>query len=108
MDDHVLCANLARRYRDIRRLGPGGITGALLVRKFPRELVEQAVRAVSGPDEELAAATAALAKRFRGSIPEGREGAARAFRFLSRRGFSPETCRQAIRKMSDDNVEGEG
>lgn len=108
VDDPALCANLARRYRDVRRLGPRRIAGALFVRKFPRELVEQSVRAVSRPEEEQAAAAAALAKKFRGGIPEGREGAAKAYRFLSRRGFSPGTCRQAIRVPSDDILEGEG
>ncbi|MGA6994426.1 MAG: regulatory protein RecX [Candidatus Deferrimicrobiaceae bacterium] len=108
VDDPALCANLARRYRDVRRLGPRRIAGALLVRRFPRDLVEQSVRAVSRPEEEQAAAAAALAKKFRGDIPEGREGAAKAYRFLFRRGFSPGTCRQAIRALSDDIVEGEG
>jgi regulatory protein len=108
VDDPALCANLARRYRDIRRLGPRRIAGALLVRGFPRELVEQSVRAVSRPEEEQAAAFAALAKKFRGGIPEGREGAAKAYRFLSRRGFSPGACRQAIRVLSDDILEGDG
>jgi regulatory protein len=108
VDDPALCANLARMYRDIRRLGPRRIAGALLVRRFPRDLVEQSVRAVFRPEEEQAAATAALAKKFRGGIPESREGAAKAYRFLSQRGFSPETCRQAIRALWDDIVEGEG
>ncbi|MGA7104690.1 MAG: regulatory protein RecX [Candidatus Deferrimicrobiaceae bacterium] len=108
VDDPALCANLARMYRDIRRLGPRRIAGALLVRRFPRDLVEQSVRAVSRPEEEQAAAAAALAKKFRGGIPENREGAAKAYRFLSQRGFSPGICRQAIRALLDDIVEGEG
>lgn len=108
VDDSALCANLARKYRDVRRWGPRRIAGALLVRRFPRDLVEQSVRAVSRPEEERAAAAAALGKKFRGRIPEGREGAAKAYRFLFQRGFSPGTCRQAIRALSDDIVEGEG
>ena len=108
VDDRSLCENLARGYRDVRRLGPRRIAGALLVRRFPRDLVEQAVRTVSQPEEELAAAYAALDRKFRGGIPGGREGAAKAFRFLSGRGFSPETSRQAIRGLSDDIAEGEG
>jgi regulatory protein len=108
VDDRSLCENLARGYRDVRRLGPRRIAGSLLLRKFPRDLVEQAVRAVSLPEEELAAASAALGRKFRGEVPGGREGAAKAFRFLSGRGFSPETCRQAIRGLSDDIAEGEG
>ena len=108
VDDRNLCENLARMYRDARRLGPRRIFGALLLRKFPRHLVEQTVRSVSRPEEDLAAASAALGRKFRGEIPGGREGAAKAFRFLSGRGFSPEICRQAIRELSDDITEGEG
>ena len=108
VDDRSLCENLARGYRDVRRLGPRRIAGALLLRKFPRDLVERAVRLVSLPEEELAAASAALGRKFRGGIPAGREGVAKAFRFLSGRGFSPETCRQAIRGLPDDIAEGEG
>lgn len=108
VDDRSLCESLARGYRDVRRLGPRRIAGALLLRKFPRDMVERAVRAVSLPEEELAAASAALGRKFRGAIPGGREGAAKAFRFLSGRGFSPGTCRQAIRGLSDDISEGEG
>jgi len=108
VDDPALCANLARKYRDVRRLGPRRIAGGLLARRFPRDLVEHSVRAVSRPEEELTAAAAALGKKFRRGIPEGREGAAKAFRFLYQRGFSPGTCRQAIRELSDDFVEGEG
>ena len=107
VDDGTLCADLARAYRDVRMCGPVRIAGALLSRRFPRDLVEESVRAVSRPGEELAAAAAALGKKFRDGIPGGREGAARVFRFLARRGFSPETCRQAIRRLSRDIEEGE-
>ena len=107
VDDPGLCANLARAYRDVRRLGPRRITGALLLRKFPRDLVEQSVRAVSLPEETLAAASTALAKKFRSGIPEGREGTAKALRFLFGRGFSPDTCRKAVRGRPDDIEEGE-
>jgi len=108
VDDRALCAHLARIYRDVRRYGPRRILGALLSRKFPRDLVDEAVRAVSRPEEELAAAAAALGKKYRDGIPEGREGAAKAFRFLSQRGFSPGTSREAIRRLSHDIEEGEG
>src|SRR3989337_463139 len=102
VDDGTLCANLARTYRDVRMCGPLRIVGALLSRRFPRDLVEESVREVSRPGEELAAAAAALGKKFRDGIPADREGPARMFRFLDRRGFSPETCRQAIRRLSRD------
>lgn len=108
VDDRALCANLARTYRDVRRYGPRRIAGMLLARKFPRDLVDEAVRAVSRPGEEMAAAAAALGKKFRDGIPGGREGAAKAFRFLSQRGFSPGTSREAIRRLSHDIEEGEG
>jgi regulatory protein len=107
VDDQALCANLARMYRDIRRLGPRRIAGALRLRRFPRDLVEQSVRAAFRPGEELVAAASALGKKFRDGIPEGRAGAAKAFRFLTGRGFSPQVCRQAIRAQSGD-IEEEG
>ena len=102
VDDQALCADLARTYRDIRRQGPRRIAGALCLRRFPRDLVDQSVRAVFRPGEELAAAASALGKKFRDGIPEGRAGAAKAFRFLSGRGFSPQICRQAIRVLPGD------
>jgi regulatory protein len=107
VDDRALCANLARDYRDIRRLGPRGVAGKLRLRRFPRDLVEQSVRAAFRPGEEQAAAASALGKKFPDGIPEGRTGAAKAFRFLSGRGFSPPICRQAIRGVSGD-IEEEG
>jgi regulatory protein len=107
VDDQALCANLARTYRDIRRQGPRRIAGALRLRRFPRDLVDRSVRAAFRPGEELAAASAALGKKFRDGIPEGREGAAKAFRFLSGRGFSPQVCRLAIRELPGDSEEGE-
>ncbi len=107
VDDRELCAALARTYRDVRRLGPRRITGALLARRFPLDLVEESVRAACRPEEELAAAVDALGKKFRRGIPAGREGAAKAFRFLYARGFSADTCRQAIRTPPGD-IEDEG
>ncbi len=108
VDDRVLCSNLALSYRDVRLLGPRRIAGALLMRRFPRDLVEEALRAAERPEGELAAASAALGKKFPGGVPGGREGAAKAYRFLSRRGFSPDTCRRAIRGPSFDIEEEEG
>jgi len=79
----------------------------LAARRFPRGLVEEALGRIR-PDEELHAARAALAKKFREGIPPGREGAAKAYRFLAGRGFPPETCREAIRGGAADIEEGEG
>lgn len=106
-DDPALCGRLARTYRDARRMGPRAIGAMLLSRRFSRDLVEESVGAVSGPEEVLAAASAALEKKYRSGIPGGREGAAKAYRFLYARGFSPETCRRAIRLLSK-NIEEEG
>ena len=108
VDDQALCENLARTYRDARGMGPRRIAGALRLRKLPRDLVEQTVRALFRPGEELDTAVSALGKKFRNGIPEGRAGAAKAFRYLSGRGFSPQICRQAIRGLSDDIEEAEG
>ena len=102
VDDRSLCLQLARSYRDVRRYGSRKIAGALRLRKFPDALVEEAPRAVSSPAEELAAARAALRKKFRAGVPPGREGAAKAYRFLAGRGFGPDACREAIRGLSRD------
>jgi len=106
-DDRSLCGRLALYYRCERRLGPRRIAWMLAARRFPRGLVEEALGRIR-PDEELSAARAALAKKFREGIPPGREGAAKAYRFLAGRGFPPETCREAIRGGAADIEEGEG
>jgi len=105
-DDRALCGQLARQYRCDRRLGPRRIAWMLVSRKFPRELIEEAVRGIR-PEEEFSAALGALRRKFRDGILPGREGAAKAYRFLAGRGFPPETCRQAIRALSVDIEEGE-
>lgn len=107
VDDRALCVQLARSYRDVRRYGPRKIAGALRLRRFPAALVDEVLRETSSPGEELAAAAAALRKRFRAGLPPGREGAAKAYRFLSGRGFDPATCRRAIGGQSRDIEEGE-
>jgi len=106
-EDRELCRRLAIAYRDVRRYGPRKIAGALKLRLFPDGLVDEVVREICAPDEEQAAAGAALRKRFREGVPPGREGAAKAFRFLSGRGFSPDACRRAIRGTSFDIAEEE-
>jgi len=106
-DDRSLCGELARHYRCDRRWGPRRIAGTLAARKFPRELIEEAVGAIR-PEEEFSAALEALRRKFREGIPPGREGAAKAYRFLAGRGFPPETCSGAIRTVSADIQEEEG
>ncbi len=108
VDDRSLCLQLAHSYRDVRRYGPRKIAGALRLRKFPDAMVEEVLREVSSPAQDQAAAEAALRKRFRDGLPQGREGAAKAYRFLAGRGFGPDACRQAIRGLSRDIEEGEG
>jgi SOS response regulatory protein OraA/RecX len=105
-DDRALCAALVRHCREERRLGPRKIAGMLASRRISRAVIEDALRSAA-PGEELATARAALARKFRGGIPPGRGGAARAYRFLAGRGFSPESCREAIRGPYADIVEGE-
>ena len=105
-DDRALCGQLARHYRCDRQMGPRKIAWTLGSRKFPRELVEEALRGI-GPEEEYSAALGALRRKFRGGVPPGREGAAKAYRFLAGRGFPPDTCRRAIRARSADFDEGE-
>lgn len=107
VDDRALCLQLARSYRDVRRYGPRKIAGALRLRRFPAAMVEEVLKEASSPGEDLAAAAAALGKRFRAGLPPGREGSAKAYRFLSGRGFDPDTCRRAIGGMSRDIEEGE-
>ncbi len=107
VDDRSLCLQLARSYRDVRRYGPRKIAGALRLRGFPAALVEEALRGVTAPGDVLAAAEAALRKRYRAGVPPGREGAAKAYRFLAGRGFDPDTCRRAIGGPSRDIEEGE-
>ena len=107
-DDPKLCARLARSYRETRGYGSAKIAWALRGRGFSPSLVEDAVRELSTGEEELAAASSALRKKFRGGIPKGREGAAKAYRFLAGRGFPPEACRRAIGGFSFEIQEGEG
>jgi SOS response regulatory protein OraA/RecX len=70
-------------------------------------MVEEVLREASSPAEDLAAAEAALRKKFRAGLPPGREGAAKAYRFLSGRGFDPDTCQRAIRGLPCDFEQGE-
>lgn len=105
VDDRTLCAALVRHYCEDRRYGPRKIAWLLATRRIPRNLVEDALRDV-GPGEELAAARAALAKRFREGGARGRDETAKAYRFLAGRGFSPDVCREAIGRPIDDIEQG--
>jgi regulatory protein len=106
VDDRSLCVHLARSFRDARGYGPLKIAAALRARSLPGELIAAALRESDGADEQ-AAAESALRRRFRGGIPPGREGAAKAYRFLAGRGFLPETCRKAVGRRDFDYSQGE-
>ncbi|HEY3489620.1 MAG TPA: regulatory protein RecX [Candidatus Deferrimicrobiaceae bacterium] len=109
-DDRKLCEGLVRVYRESRRYGRAKILMALRRRLIPADLIDDVVRVLSGGDEELDAASAALSKKFREGIPPGREGISKAYRFLASRGFSLETCRRALGKKlteNDDDDEGD-
>jgi regulatory protein len=110
-DDRKLCEGLVRVYRESRRYGRAKIVMALRRRLVPPDIIDDVLRGLSGGDEETEAAAAALSKKFREGVPPGREGAAKAFRFLASRGFSLETCRRALgRNMTEtdtDTSEGE-
>ncbi len=106
-DDPGLCGRLAVQYREARGYGPAKIAWTLRRRGFARELVEETLRRSCPPEEEIEAAAAVLRKKFRGGLPAGREGAARAYRFLAGRGFSPDACRRALGRLPKDIQEGE-
>ncbi len=107
IDDAVLCLRLARSYQERRRYGPAKIAWTLASRRFPRELVACALREVASPEQVTVAAAMALRKKFREGIPPGREGAAKAYRFLAGRGFPPGVCRAAIGRRWNESFEGE-
>lgn len=107
-DDRKLCEGLVRVYRESRRYGRAKIMMALRRRLVPADIIDDVLRGLSGGDEEVEAATAALSKKFREGVPPGREGAAKAFRFLASRGFSLETCRKALGRNMTENEPSEG
>lgn len=108
VDDPALCRRLARSYQEERRYGPVKIAWKLAERRFPRDLVEEAVREVASPAEVAEAAAQALRKKFREGIPAGREGAAKAYRFLAGRGFPPDACRAAVGRRRTEYSQGDG
>ncbi|MBP2673806.1 MAG: Regulatory protein recX [Deltaproteobacteria bacterium] len=107
LDDEALCRQLVRSYRETRMYGPAKIAWKLAARGFARPLVEEALREECSPEGVAAAAVQALRKKYRGGIPAGREGAAKAYRFLAGRGFPPDACRKAVGRRMAENQEGE-
>ncbi len=108
LDDEALCRQLVRSYQEGRGYGPSKIAWKLVQRRFPRGLIEAALREGSPPKAVADAAGAALRKKYRGAIPPGREGAAKAYRFLAGRGFPPDACREAVGRRWAENSEGGG
>lgn len=107
VDDDALCRRLARSYQEDRRYGPAKIAWKLSSRRFSRVLVEEALREIASPGEVAEAAASALRKKFREGIPPGREGAARAYRFLAGRGFPPDACRAAVGRRLIERSQGD-
>jgi len=107
LEDAGLCRRLARSYQEERRYGPAKIAWKLASRRFPRELIEEALREVASPPAVSEAAAQALRKKFREGIPPGREGAAKAYRFLAGRGFPPDACRAAVGRRRTELPQGD-
>ena len=107
LEDAALCLRLARSYQEDRRYGPAKIASKLAARRFPRDLVQDALREVSSPGAVAEAAASALRKKFREGIPPGRDGAAKAYRFLAGRGFPPDACRAAVGQRRTEFSQGD-
>lgn len=107
LEDAALCRRLARSYQEDRRYGPSKIAWKLASRRFPRDLVEEALREVSPPGAVAEAAATALRKKFREGVPPGPEGAAKAYRFLAGRGFPPGACRDAVGRRRTESSQGD-
>jgi len=107
LDDADLCRRLARSFRDDRGYGPAKIAWKLAARRFPRELVDEAVRRIASPEAVAEAAARALRKKFRDGVPPGRDAAAKAYRFLAGRGFPPGACRAAIGRQGSEYLQGD-
>jgi SOS response regulatory protein OraA/RecX len=107
IDDPALCRQLVRSYREGRMYGPAKIAWKLAARGFPRLLVEESLREECPPEGVADAAARALGKKYRGGIPAGREGAAKAYRFLAGRGFPPDACRKAVGRRMAEHPEGD-
>ena len=107
LEDASLCRRLARSYQEDRRYGPAKIAWKLASRRFSRDLVEEALREVASPGAVAEAAANALRKKFREGIPPGREGAAKAYRFLAGRGFPPDACRAAVGRRTTEIPQGD-
>jgi regulatory protein len=107
LDDDALCRQLVRTYQEGRGYGPAKTAWKLAARGFPRDLVAAAVREGCSAEAVAEAAATALRRKFRGGIPPGRDGTAKAYRFLAGRGFPPGACRDAIGRRLSETSEGD-
>ena len=107
VDDPALCRQLVRSYGEARGYGPMKIAWKLAARGFRRPVVEEAMREECDPEDVAESAERTLRKKYRGGIPPGREGAAKAYRFLASRGFPPNVCRQAVGRRRTEEPEGD-
>jgi regulatory protein len=95
LDDRRFAERYADDKRELRGWGPERIREALAARGIARELIDSALR---GDDhgEQLARATALLAKRGQPLLSDAERN--RALAFLTRRGYDYELAYAAIRR----------
>jgi regulatory protein len=103
VDDRRFAEALVRHATEVRRIGRRGTRAALHKRGLARELVEEALSRVV---EDPSAAAGLIIKRMQGMSGLPAETVRRRlWSLLSRRGFSPETIREAL-KLSGVKEEG--
>ncbi len=87
-----------------RGLGPMALRQELRRHKVPDPLIDEALAGIDA-DEALAAATEQVRSRVaRCEIPLSRRDQQRLLNFLMRRGHSPGTAREAVRKAEEQIV----
>lgn len=95
IDDRRLAEAFARNAAESGALGLRGVRASLMKRRVPRDVVEDSL---SGVEEDPAGAAALVRKRMGRLAGLPAETVRRRLRaFLSRRGFSLETIREAMR-----------
>lgn len=100
LDDTRLAADQAERLRE-RGFGLEGIKAKLVQKGLSSDVIEQAVE-VSEESQERESARRLLASRFSADALKQSQSYARAFRLLSRRGYSQEVIETLLGSMPDD------
>ena len=100
LDDTRLAADQAERLRE-RGFGLEGIKAKLVQKGLSPDIAEQALQ-VSEKDAELKSARRLLASRFSADALKQSQSYARAFRLLSRRGYSQEIIETLLGSVLDD------